>query len=179
MAPVTHDDHLTIRAGDKTYSLDCRQAFLFGYSLVRKRDFTEALSVFEALRRSNERDRSAAIMLAYCRVSLKDYLGGRRLLDEVFPGEEKERAEQLHTAFVFLSVGMWIDAIRELAAIAKNSPDLPVVCLLAADSFLLQKNQTKALVCWKLAASRDHGDGPVATVARRLFSAHVKRHDGT
>ena len=49
MTSATHEHHLNIRAAGKTYSLDFRQAFRFGYTLLRTRKFKDAAPVFEAM----------------------------------------------------------------------------------------------------------------------------------
>jgi thioredoxin-like negative regulator of GroEL len=176
MTNTTREYRLNVRAGEKTYSLDFRQAFFFGYSLARTRKFKEASPLFEALMRSDDGGPSATIMLAYCRAGLRDYAGSRELLDAVFPESAKEKADRLHTAFVYLSVGMWADAVHELALMAQECPDLPLVCLLVGDVMLLRRRRTKALMCWKLAVARDRGNGEVAATARRLFSSQAKQH---
>jgi hypothetical protein len=179
MTTATHDYHLTVRAAGKTYSLDFRQAFFFAYSLARTRKFKEASPIFETLMRSDEDGLLATIMLAYCKAGLRDYAASSELLRAVFPEDANEKADQLHTAFVYVSVGMWADAVQELAAMAKECPDLPVICLLVGDLMLSQRKQTKALMCWKLAVARDHGNGAVAATAKRLFSSQAKQNTRT
>lgn len=174
MTPTTHELHLNVNANGKIYSLDFRQAFRFGYSLLRTRKFKEACQVFEAMTHLDASDRLATIMLAYCKAGMKDYQTSNALLSKVFVEEKDTRADQLHTGFVYLSVGMWNDAIEEFATIARQSPDLPVICLLLGDLFAFKKNRTKAMMCWRLAAARDHDDGAVAAVARQLVSAQTK-----
>ncbi len=179
MTTTTHEYRLKVRAGGKTYSLDFRRAFVFAYLLTRTRKFKEALPVFEALTRSNGHDPSATIMLAYCRAVLKDFTGSRELLDTVFSEDVKERADQLHTAFVYLSVGMVADAGAELVVLAQECPNLPVICLLVGDLLVSQRRQAKGIACWKLAVARDRDDGAITATVKRLSSPQGKRHEKT
>ena len=176
MTPTTHEHHLNIRAAGKKYSLDFRQAFRFGYTLLRTRKFKDAASVFEAMTHLGGHDYLATIMLAYCKAGLKDYAASNALLCQVFADDEKSKADQLHTAFVYLSVGMWTDAIEELTKLARQCPDLPAICLLLGDVLASQGRRTKAILCWRLAVARDHDDGAVAAVARQLVSSQTKSH---
>ena len=176
MTPTTHEYHLNVRAAGKTYSLDFRQAFRFGYTLLRTRKFKDACHVFEAMTHSEAPGPLARIMLAYCKAGLKDYATSNALLCQVFADDEKAKADQLHTAFVYLSVGMWADAIEELTKLARQCPDLPAICLLLGDMLASQGRRTKAILCWRLAVARDHDDGAVAAVARQLVSSQTKSH---
>jgi thioredoxin-like negative regulator of GroEL len=178
MTTTTHEYRLKVHAAGKNYSLDLRQAFYFGYALARTRRFKEASAIFEALVQSDEGGPSVTIILAYCKVSLRDYTASRELLDTVFPEDAKDKADQLHTAFVYMSVGMWADAVQELAAMVQGCPDLPVVCLLVGDLLVRLRKRTKALMCWRLAVARDRGKGAVGAVAataKRLLSAQMKQ----
>jgi thioredoxin-like negative regulator of GroEL len=175
MTTATHEFRLKVRADGKNYSLDFQQAFFFGYTLARTRRFKEAATIFEALMRADEGGSLATIMLAYCKAGLRDFAASSELLSAVFPEDAKEKAEQLHTAFVFLSLQMWPDAVQELAPLAQECPDLPVVCLLVGDIMLVQRKRNKALMCWKMAVARDRGNGAVAATAKRLFNSQVKQ----
>ena len=73
----------------------------------------------------------------------------------MFPEDAKEKADQLHAAFVYMSLGMWADAVQELTAMTQECPELPVICLLVGDLLILQRKQTKALMCWNLAVMRN------------------------
>ena len=179
MASATHEHHLSIRAAGKTYSLDFRQAFRFGYTLLRTRKFKDAASVFEAMMHMGDHDHLAAIMLAYCKAGLKDYAASNALLCEAFGDGEKTKAEQLQATFVYLSLQMWPDAVQELTAMAKECPDLPVIYLLLGDLLVIQRNRTKAILCWRLAATRDHDSGAVATVARQLIASQTTSREKT
>lgn len=179
MATATHEYRLNVRAAGKTYSFNFRQAFRFGHALLRTRRFKEASQVFEAMTHSGSRDPLAMIMLAYCKAGLQDYAASKALLCQVFADGNFAKADQLHTAFVYLSVGMCTDAVQELTALARECPDLPVLCLLLGNLLASQRKQTKAIQCWKLAVARDRSDGAVAATARRLVSAQVKQHTRT
>jgi hypothetical protein len=177
MTSTIHEYHLNVRAGDKTHSLDFCQAFRFGYTLLRTRKLKEACQVFEAMTHAEASGRPATIMLAYCKAGLKDYAASSALLCQLFAEEnDRGKADQLHTAFVYMSVGMWADAIEELAALAHECPELPSVCLLLGDLFALQHKRTKAILCWRMAAKRDHDGGAITAVARQLVSSQVKSH---
>ncbi len=175
VAIATNEYHLNVHTAGKDYSLDFRQAFRFGYTLLRTRKFKEAAQVFEAMSHINVPGKPATIMLAYCKVGLKDYAASSTLLCQVFT-DEKEKADQLHTAFVYMSVGMWADAIEELAAMASQCPELPAICLLLGDVFALQNKRAKAILSWRLAVTRDQGNGAVATVARQLIGPQAELH---
>jgi tetratricopeptide (TPR) repeat protein len=179
MASATHEHHLNIRAAGKTYSLDFRQAFRFGYTLLRTRKFKDAASVFEAMMHLGDHDHLAAIMLAYCKAGLKDYAASNALLCEAFGDGEKTKAEQLHATFVYLSLQMWPDAAEELTAMAREYPDLPVICLLLGDLLLIQKKPTKAILCWQQATKQDHDGGAVAMVARQLIASQTTSRETT
>jgi thioredoxin-like negative regulator of GroEL len=179
MTTATQEYRLKVRASGKTYHLNCRQAFYFGYALARTRKFTEASPIFEALTRSDEDGSSATIMLACCKAGLKDYAASSELLNEVFSEDRKEKADQLHAAFVYLSLGMWADAVQELTAMAQECQDLPVICLLLGDLLAFQRKRTKAIICWRLAVARDRGNGAVGTTAKRLLSSQMKQHTKT
>jgi hypothetical protein len=179
MASATHEHHLNIRAAGKTYNLDFRQAFRFGYTLLRTQKFKDAASVFEAMMHLGDHDHLAAIMLAYCKAGLRDYAASNALLCEAFGDGEKTRAEQLHATFVYLSLQMWPDAVQELAAMAEECPDLPVICLLLGDLLLIQRKPTKAVQCWRLAGKRDASSGAVAMVARQLIASQTTSHGET
>ena len=170
---TTHEHHLHIRAAGKTYSLDFRQAFRFGYTLLRTQKFQNAASVFEAMTRLGNHDHLATIMLAYCKAGLRDYAASNALLCEAFGDGEKTRAEQLHATFVYLSLQMWPDAAEELTTMATENPDLPVICLLLGNLLLVQRKRTKAIQCWRLATERDHDGGAVAAVARQLIASQT------
>ena len=179
MASATHEYHLNVRAAGKTYGLDFRQAFRFGYTLLRTRRFKDACRVFEGMMHSKTPDPLATIMLAYCKAGLKDYAANNALLCQVFGDDEKAKADQLHAAFVYLSVGMWTDAIVELTTLERQCPDLPAICLLLGDVLAYQGRRTEAIVCWRLAAARDHDGGAVAAVARQLVAAQTKSRGNT
>ena len=179
MASATHEHHLNIRAAGKTYSLDFRQAFRFGYTLLRTRKFKDAASVFEAMMHMGDHEHLAAIMLAYCKAGLKDYAASNALLCEAFGDGEKTKAEQLHATFVYLSLQMWPDAAEELTAMAREYPDLPVICLLLGDLLLIQRKPTKAILYWQQAAKQDHDGGAVAMVARQLIASQTTSHGKT
>ena len=101
---------LNVHAAGKTYSLDFRQGFRFGYTLLKTAQFKEASRVFQP---------TGALGLLRHAVShacvLPSWSPGRRvnkaLLSAAFPEGGRDKAERLHTAFVYLSVGMWADAV--------------------------------------------------------------------
>ena len=133
MSLATHEYRLVVRTAGKTHSLDCRQAFRFGYMLLGAGKYKSAIQVFQTMTLLEESNFAAAIMLAYCKAGLKDYKASKDVLTKVFADDAE--ADPLHTAFVYLSVGMWGDAIGELAKTLKQRPDLPVVLLLLAMRF--------------------------------------------
>ncbi|MEN6458531.1 MAG: hypothetical protein ABFC63_06330 [Thermoguttaceae bacterium] len=172
--PATDCHHLNIRAAGKTYRLDFRQAFSFGYTLLRTRKFKDAARVFESMANIGGSDPAVVTMLAYCKAGLREYQACSALLCNVFVDDARPRAEQLHAAFVYLSVGMWTDAIDELTKMTRKCPDLPIVCLLLGDVLAMRGKRRKAILCWRLAAARDRKDGAVAAVARRLISSQTR-----
>jgi hypothetical protein len=177
-AATTSEYRLNVRAGGKTYSLDFQNAFFFGYSLLRARKFNKAFQVFRSLGRAGRDVPALAVLLSYCRAGLRDYGGSSALLCRTFPGGQREKAEWLHTAFVYLGVGMWTDAAMELSKVVRRYPDLPVACLLLGDVLAILRRRAKAVKCWQLAIARDRGGGPVAATARRLISSFTNRSAG-
>jgi hypothetical protein len=173
MTPTTHERHLSIRAAGKTYTLDAQQAFRFGYTLLRTRKFADAAAVFEAMTQLRDDDPLAKLMLAYCKAGLRDYPASNALLQGALGDGAIARSEQLQATFVYLSLRMWPDAAQELAALARDCSDLPVICLLLGDLLLIQRKPAKAIQCWRLAAQRDRHGGPVASVARQLIASQT------
>lgn len=172
---TTANEHrLNVCVEGKTYNVDFQQAFRVGYALARTGRYEDAVRLFEALAHSESPNRAAKILLAFCKAGLKDFRASSVLLSAAFSDDERAEADQLHAAFVFLSVGMWADGIKELAKLARRFPDLAAVCLLLGDALLARGKRTKAIMCWRLAAARDHDGGSVATVARHLISSHLK-----
>lgn len=176
MASASREHRLNLRTAGKTYRLDFRQAFRFGYTLLRARRFKEAASVFDALMRLGDPDHLAAIMLAYCKALVKDYQGSQGLLVAAFPGNRLVLADQLHTAFVYVSLGMWTDAVEELTAIVEETADLPVVCLLLGDLFAALGKRSDAVKYWRYAAGRDRKDGAVRAVLEQQMASCNNSH---
>jgi hypothetical protein len=176
MAHATNEYRLSVRAAGKTYSLDYRQAFRFGYTLLRTRKFHDAAGVFESMTHADATGRLAKTMLACCKAGLRDYLASSALLHEVSGGDDAA-AERMHTAFVYTSVGMWADAAGELSQAAREQQDAPEICLLLGDVFLRQRKPVKTLACWRAAIGRDR-EGAVAAVARELIGRQTKPRSG-
>jgi thioredoxin-like negative regulator of GroEL len=175
MMPVTQEHHLNIRVAGKTYRLDYRQAFRVGYTLLRTRRFRDAAQVFDGLSQlSNNDHTSITIMLAYCKAGLRDYVGSSSVLGTLFSEDQGDRADQLHTAFACLSVGMWADATEELTGLVEQCPHLPTLSLLLGDLFLVQKQPDKAIVSWEKAIERDRDGGAVTAVARQLIATQAR-----
>ena len=165
---------LNVHAAGKTYSLDFRQGFRFGYTLLKTAQFKEASRVFEALMRSGDDAPMLSVMLAYCQAGLRDYGRSKALLSAAFPEGGRDKAERLHTAFVYLSVGMWADAVEGLqqggAPVPQPAGDVSAAGRRAGDPGATRK----AILCWRLAAARDRRSGAVAATARYLISTHTK-----
>ena len=139
---------LNVHAAGKTYSLDFRQGFRFGYTLLKTAQFKEASRVFEALMRSGDDAPMLSVMLAYCQAGLRDYGRSKALLSAAFPEGGRDKAERLHTAFVYLSVGMWADAVDGHSARWRSQcPSLPVMYLLLGDVLAIQGRRAKAILC--------------------------------
>jgi predicted negative regulator of RcsB-dependent stress response len=176
METAIHEYPLHVRAGGKTYSLDFRQAFQFGYTLLRTGKYTEATQIFETMTHSGSSIQLPTIMLAYCKALVKDYEASQSLLMAAFPDNKIVVADQLHTAFVYVSLGMWDDAFRELAEVVRQYTDLPVICLLLGDLLASQGRRANAITSWRLAVERDHKDGAVAAFIQQLVSSSTKSH---
>jgi hypothetical protein len=179
MATAASEYRLKVRVAGKTYSLDLQQAFHFGYMLVRQRRYRRATQVFDAMAHSGRSNTLATIMLAYCKALLKDYEATQDLLIAAFPGNRITVAEQLHTAFVYVSLGMWADAVAALSEVARQYDDLPIVCLLLGDLLASQGTRADAITCWRLAVARDHKDGAVASFVRQLVPSRARSHAKT
>jgi len=174
MASTKQEYHLNVHANGKSYRLDYPKAFQFGYSLLRTRKFQEAAKIFETMIRGEDPDRSAAVMLAYCKAGIRDYASSSAILCEVFADEsERIKADQCHTAFVYMSVGMWADAIEELTSVIRQSRNLSSICLLLGDLFMLLHKPKKAFLCWKMALQRDPS-GAIGLIARLLMGPKAK-----
>jgi len=132
------------RAAGKTHSLDLRQAFRFGYVLARTRKFKEAAPVFEMLMRSDDGRSLAMIMLAYCKAGLRDYAACSELLKAAFPDDATGKADQLHAAFVYLSLRMYPTPLTSLSywpGMPGTAGALPIV----GRSVGFTKGQSKAI----------------------------------
>jgi hypothetical protein len=173
LATDTKQVHLQI--GPKTYSLSLSKAFSVAHEFMCRKNYTAASQVCEALVQSGSLGPRATIMLACCKAGLKDYFSCNELLRSLFAAQDTPVAEGLHTAFVYGRLGMRSDAIRELAKVADDRPDLPTVCLLLGDLFAAVGHNDKAVQCWRLAIQRDQRDGSVAREAQKGLSILLKQ----
>jgi tetratricopeptide (TPR) repeat protein len=171
-ASLTDDKmQIRVRFGHKTYCLSLSKAFTFAHELACRKKYHDAARVCEALVQSEHVGARASIMLAFCKARMKDYSSCSELLRKLFGEDNAAVAEALHTAFVYINLGLLSDAIRELATVADGRPDLPSACLLLGDLFAGVGQRKKAIQCWQLAIQRDQPDGSVASEARREVAA--------
>lgn len=160
-----------VRVGAKTYKLSLPRAFLVAHEFMRSKHYEAASRVCEALVQSGALGPRAAILLARCRAGLKDYSACNELLRTALAAADIPTADALHTAFVYANLGMRSEAIRELARVAHDRPDLPTVCLLLGDVFATLGEKDQAGRCWRLAIQRDTRNGSVARAAQKGLSS--------
>ena len=158
----------------KSLTLDFPHAFALGDMLLQAGQLEAARSVFEALSAVNDRGPRARIMLARCQAGLSNFTGCSATLQAAFEGEKEPIAENLHSAFVFIALGLRDDAIQGLGTLAMRFENYPTICLLLGDLFAKQGDRKKARDCWNLAIRRDQLRGGVALSASRRLKASDK-----
>jgi hypothetical protein len=164
-----------LQVGPKSYNLSVSKAFSTAHEFFCRKKYGPASQICEALVQSESLGPQAAILLACCKVRLKDYSSCSEVLRTIFGANDTAVAEGLHTAFVYGALGMRSDAIRELAKIADDRPDLPTLYLLLGDLLIAAGQKDKAARCWQLAVQRDPRGGPIAREAQRGLSILLKQ----
>jgi hypothetical protein len=156
----------SVSVGEKTHEVTFPQAFSAGHSLVKKKQFTEAATIFEKLVAAANSP-CAHVMLAICKAGLSDYKGSRAVLDQAFTGEVGILSAKIHGVIVDSRMGFKADAIRELVDLVNQQKDYPVLSLWLGDLFEADQRLKKSIQCWKVAIKRDQPGGPVALAARQ------------
>lgn len=168
-------DKLIVQRGEKKAVLRYQEAFALGHSWFQAGQYVMAQDVFAALAGIGGRGPRATIMLARCKAEIDSFEACDGILQAIFDGDEKPVAEELQAAFVFHTMGMRDDAIREMVKLVKTHPNLPTAFLYLGDLYFERGSHDKAAYCWRLAVSRDRRDGAVAITARRQLGQLVKR----
>lgn len=172
---VKSDGEFALKFGRKRRDLTFQEAFAFGHSCLKAKEYAAASQIFEALLQVRSSDRRTKILLARSEAGRDHYEACQGLLQSAFEGEEDPIAEDLHNAFVFYKFGMRSEAIHELAKIVRGHPNLPSACLVLGDAFAAAGKIDKAVSCWQLAIQRDEQGGSVATAAKgQLLSLKKK-----
>jgi hypothetical protein len=163
--------HIEIRVGKQVKRVAYAQAFMLACSLLDDGQIADAIRLFERLTEFTDHGPRALIMLAFCHAAALHFEQCNRPLAELFNGDKKQVAADLHNAFVSYHVGIRQDALNIMVELVNNHPDLPTLCLLLGKMFAAAGEPTMAKKCWSLAVHRDRQDGAVAAVASR----HLKR----
>lgn len=161
------DDGWLVKVGAKKQVFRYEQVFALGYAFYQSGNFRDSHDLFKALSSVRGRGPRGRIMLAKCKAELESLEACEELLHSVFEGEQEPIADELQAAFVFHTMELREEAIREFAKIVNSHPDLPTACLFLGDLFEHAGSLKKAKDCWKLAVKRDRKGGGVATTARR------------
>jgi tetratricopeptide (TPR) repeat protein len=172
---VAHQGKLIAQVGRKRKELSYEQAFSLGHSLLETGHYERALDVFRVLAQVRGRGPRAKLMLARCKAEIDGFEASKQILHTVFDGENEPIAEELQGAFVFHTMGLQEEAIREMGKVVKKHPDLPTACLFLGDLFREAGKLDKAVKCWKLAIKRDRRGGGVAIAARKELTDLAKR----
>lgn len=173
-----NDEKFIVERGKKKAALTFQEAFALGHSFFQSGQYPSARDVFSVLAKTRGRGPRAKIMLARCTAEIDSFEACNEILQEIFEGDDAAIAEELQGAFVFHTMGMQDDAIREMAKAIKEYPDFPTALLYLGDLYLEKGNAAKAAYCWKVAVKRDRKGGAVAVTARKQLaklSARVKK----
>lgn len=164
------EDKLVVERGSKKSALTYQDVFSLGHSFFIAGKYQLARDVFAQLAKVRGRGPRAKIMLARCKAELESFEACSEVLQSIFDGEEGAIAEDLQGAFVFHTLGLNTEAIRETVKVVKQYPDFPTAFLYLGDLYLEKGNRDKAEYCWKLAVKRDRKGGAVAASARRQIA---------
>ena len=165
-------DKLIVERDKKKIELTFQQAFSFGHSYLQAGHYHQAEDVFSALAEIN--GRGPKIMLARCKAEVEGFDACNDILHAIFAGENEPIAGKLQGAFVFHTMCMRDDAIREMVEFVQRHPDFPIAFLYLGDLYLENGDYNKAAHCWKLAVKQDRRGGAVAVAARKQLAQLVK-----
>jgi thioredoxin-like negative regulator of GroEL len=167
-----------VRRGTQKAELSFQQVFSLGHSLFQSGHYARAQDVFAVLGRVRGRGPRAKIMLARCKAEIESFEACSQILQTIFEGEQEPIAEELQGAFVFHTMGMQNDAIREMVKAVREYPDFPTALLCLGDLYLEKGDHAKATYCWKLAIKRDRNGGAIAVSAQKQLkrlNARIKK----
>ncbi|MHB1035499.1 MAG: tetratricopeptide repeat protein [Pirellulales bacterium] len=167
-------ERIKLRIGHQTRDLTADEALALAYSLVQSKKYQPASQIADLVARRNGSNSRVAILQAYCAAGRNDYAACNVILREAFA--EAAVAERLQAAFVYLSLGLKVDAARELDEIAGGHAELPTVCLLLGDLLAVMGQTAKAAIAWKLAIQRDHRGGSAALTAHKRLNHIENEH---
>ena len=171
-------EKLVVEHGRKKAELTYEEVFVLGHSLFQTGKYGLARDVFGGLAKIGGRGPRAKIMLARCKAEIESFDTCNEILQGIFEGADSAVAEELQGAFVFHTMGMQDDAIREMVKVVKEYPDFPTAFLYLGDLYLEKGNDARAAYCWKIAVKRDRKGGAVAVAARKQLaklSARAKK----
>jgi thioredoxin-like negative regulator of GroEL len=169
------DGTFLVQRGHNKQELTFDQVFSLGHSFFHAGDYQPAHDLFAVLSRIRGRGPRAKIMLARCKAELDSFEKCEEILHTIFRGEQEPIAEEFQAAFVFHTMGLREEAIRELVKLVKEYPDLPSACLFLGDLFQHAGKPDKAAYCWKLAVRRDCSGGAIATTAKKQLARLAKQ----
>ena len=158
---------LTLRIGPHTYHVGLESGLALAHALWRAEKCDLAARICDAMLHHDVSADQVAILLACCKAGLQEYTDCNRILQAVFPNGKGDLADHLQAALVSQSLGMSVDAVSELAAVAEGVPDWPIIWLLLGDEYGAVGDCHNAAACWRRAIDRDVHNGPVALAAQR------------
>ncbi len=162
----------------KSKPISFEQLFAIAYSLFHDGKPKAAEDAFKELSKIRGRGVRAKMMLARCKAELDQYDECEKIISSLFEDADGPVADELQTAFVYHSLGMTVDAIKELVKVVKQYPDLPTACLYLGDLFNEASDLKMAVRCWKLAVKRDRRGGAIAKIAKKQIgriNEHAKK----
>jgi hypothetical protein len=165
-SPITFQ----VRINGHVQSVTYQQLFARGYNLLLSDHFSESIPVFELLSKVSDRGPRAGILLAFAKAQLGRYGECSGTLSEAFESSECHLDGDLHSAFVFWSCGLYVDAKHDLETIIQQHPEFPTVSLLLGGLLAKGGNRRQPPVLWKLAVKNDRPNGAVGQIARKSLT---------
>jgi tetratricopeptide (TPR) repeat protein len=157
--------------GNEKRELTFAQVFVLGHTLFQTRCYRAAHDVFAVISRVRGRQPCASIMLARCKAELDNFESCEEILRKVFRHHDAGTAEQFQAAFVFQTMGLYEDAIREFIRIVKQHPELAIAWLFLGDLFQQMREAGRATYCWKTAIQRDQTGGAITSAATKQLAS--------
>jgi hypothetical protein len=165
---------IEFRLDEKDYRLTYEQAFAFAYALFKQGHIEIAAKLFQRLESVEDRGPRAFIMQAFCEAAALHFDECSKPLVQVFEGEDKSLAADLHNAFISYHVGIREEALNAMIDLVNKHRNLPTLCLLLGDMFRTAGQFEMARKCWRLAIQRDTPNGAIAAVAARYLQGTIQ-----